>query len=71
MTGRLEQSAVLPEWAMRLADECPNYQFGRQRTANGSSVVAERIGGTGPLVVITAHEDEMRQALTVARAPQI
>jgi hypothetical protein len=66
----LASGITLPEWAERLADECPGYRFSRQRTWGGLSVVAERNAGTGPILVITADEDEMRSALGLrARHP--
>ena len=63
----LASGIMLPEWAQRLADECPGYRFSRQRTRRGLSVVAERKAGIGPVLVITADEDEMRSALGLSR----
>lgn len=58
--------AKLPEWATELADACTGYQFATYLTFHGRAVVAERVAaGSGPLVVITSEEREMRAALQV------
>jgi hypothetical protein len=56
------ESAGLTE----LAAEFPGYDFGTQRTWDGTSIIAVRQRGSdrpGPCVVITADVDEMRSAL--------
>jgi hypothetical protein len=50
----------------KLADEFPGYDFGTQRTWEGTSIIAIRQGGParpGLYVVITPDPDEMRRAL--------
>jgi hypothetical protein len=50
----------------KLADEFPGYDFGTQRTWEGTSIIAIRQGGSarpGLYVVITPDPDEMRRAL--------
>ena len=50
----------------KLADEFPGYDFGTQRTWDGTSIVAIRQGDSarpGLYVVITPDMDEMRRAL--------
>jgi hypothetical protein len=50
----------------KLADEFPGYDFGTQRTSEGTSIIAIRQDGSarpGLYVVITADLDEMRRAL--------
>jgi hypothetical protein len=49
-----------------LVAEFPGYDFGTQRTWDGTSIIAVRQAGSerpGPCVVITADVDEMRSAL--------
>jgi hypothetical protein len=49
-----------------LADEFPGYDFGTQRTWDGTSIIAIRRGDCsrpGLYVVITPDPDEMRRAL--------
>jgi hypothetical protein len=49
-----------------LAAEFPDYDFGMQRTWDGTSIIAVRQDGSerpGLCVVITADIDEMRRAL--------
>jgi hypothetical protein len=56
------ESAGLTE----LAAEFPGYDFGTQRTWDGTSIIAVRQDGSerpGLCVVITADVDEMRRAL--------
>jgi hypothetical protein len=56
------ESADLSE----LAAEFPGYDFGTQRTWDGTSIIALRQDGSerpGLCVVITADIDEMRRAL--------
>ena len=50
----------------KLADEFPGYDFGTQRTWEGTSIIAIRQGGSarpGLYVVITPDPDEMRRTL--------
>jgi hypothetical protein len=54
---------VLPEWAQDLSRTCTQYNFTTQLVSEGRSVMARRISGTGPLLVMTRSEDEMRAAL--------
>ena len=54
----------LPEWARALAAQCPEYTFSRCELFRRNSVAAVRAApGTGPDVVITSDEAEMRAAL--------
>jgi hypothetical protein len=54
----------LPEWARALAAQCPGYTFSRCELFRRNSVAAVRAApGTGPDVVITSDEAEMRAAL--------
>jgi hypothetical protein len=54
----------LPEWAEELSRACPRYVFSSTTVWNGRAVVAVLTGaGSGPLLVITRDEDEMRAAL--------
>ena len=49
-----------------LAAEFPGYEFARQQTRGGVSIIATRLGGCaqpGLYVVITSDLDEMRRAL--------
>ena len=58
----ISESAMLSE----LAAEFPGYEFSTQRTWEGVSLIAVRLGGserTGLCVVITPDLDEMRRAL--------
>jgi hypothetical protein len=55
---------LLPDWALKLSQRCTRYTFTTTCTHGGRfAVVAERVTGTGPSVVITSSEDEMRAAL--------
>jgi len=57
----------LPAELSGLAAEFPDYEFAKQRTWGGISIVARRHGGSarpGLYVVVTADPDEMRRALT-------
>jgi hypothetical protein len=54
---------VLPEWAADLSRACTGYVFTTQLVSEGRSVMARRVSGTGPLLVMTRSEDEMRAAL--------
>jgi hypothetical protein len=54
---------VLPEWAEDLSRTCTGYVFTTQLVSEGRSVMARRVSGTGPLLVMTRSEDEMRAAL--------
>jgi hypothetical protein len=54
---------VLPEWAEHLSRTCTGYVFTTQLVSEGRSVMARRTSGTGPLLVMTRSEDEMRAAL--------
>jgi hypothetical protein len=54
----------LPSWAEKLADEYPRYSFARCDVFHGTAVAAVRAEpGSGPHVVITSDEAEMRAAL--------
>jgi hypothetical protein len=59
----------MPGWARRLASAVPGYTFTSCLVSGGRhAVAAERTGGTtGPVIVITDDEDEMRAALGVTR----
>jgi len=55
----------------KLADEFPGYDFGTQRTWEGTSIIAIRQDGSarpGLYVVITPDLDEMRRALLEGEA---
>jgi hypothetical protein len=55
---------VLPEWAEELTRSCDRYTFTTMQVHTGRAVVATKSGdGTGPLLVITSNEAEMRKAL--------
>jgi hypothetical protein len=54
---------ALPEWAADLSRTCTGYVFTTQLVSEGRSVMARRVSGTGPLLVMTRSEDEMRAAL--------
>jgi hypothetical protein len=53
----------LPPWAQELIRSCDRYTFTTTQVREGRSVEARRISGTGPMLVITHSEDEMRAAL--------
>lgn len=56
----------LPADLSRLAADFPGYEFARQQTHGGTSIVARRRGGCtwpGLYAVITDDLDEMRRAL--------
>ena len=59
-TGRL-----LPLWAENLTRTCGDrYTFSTMQVYDGRTVVAVKTGeGSGPLLVVTRSEDEMRMAL--------
>lgn len=60
----------MPGWATRLASVVPGYRFSTFRLWDRCSVVAERVGGsTGPVIVITSDEAEMRSSLGVTSQP--
>jgi hypothetical protein len=54
---------LLPEWAYQLSRRCTRYNFSTQWVHAGRSVVAVRVSCTGPALVITRDEDEMRAAI--------
>jgi hypothetical protein len=59
---------TLPGWVSELARDCPGYKFRTQLTYHGRSIVAEQVhDGTGPVVVVTPYEQEMRAALSDPR----
>src|SRR5919204_2143841 len=63
-TYRTGPGGALPGWAAELAEACGGYTFMTARVHDGDAVEARRAGdGTGPLVVITGSEEEMRAAL--------
>jgi hypothetical protein len=54
----------LPGWARDMAGQYPAYRFATCDVFRGRAVAAVRMQpGTGPHVVITSHESEMRAAL--------
>jgi hypothetical protein len=54
-------------WVGQLARDCTGYEFSIYRTFRGRAVIARQVkDGTGPVVVITPDEPEMRRALGVA-----
>jgi hypothetical protein len=56
--------ARLPDWAKALSDVYRRYTFARCDVFRGTAVAAVRSApGTGPMVVITDSETEMRTAL--------
>jgi hypothetical protein len=60
----------MPGWAKRLASVVPGYRFSTVRLWDRHSVAAERVSGTtGPVIVITSDENEMRAALGVTSLP--
>jgi hypothetical protein len=61
--GAGAKTGLLPPWAQELTRSCDPYTFTTTQVREGRSVVARRISGTGPDVVITRSEDEMRAAL--------
>jgi len=61
----------LPEWVRALAAQCPEYTFSRCELFRRNSVAAVRAArGTGPDVVITSDEAEMRAALGLPMSNQ-
>ena len=59
-----DMSARLPAWARAMARQYPAYAFARCDVFRGRAVAAVRMQpGTGPRVVITSREKEMRAAL--------
>jgi hypothetical protein len=56
---------TLPAWAEELAGSCLQYTFTTMRIHDGRrAVVAAKSGdGSGPLLVVTTDEGEMRAAL--------
>jgi hypothetical protein len=55
---------LLPLWAQELTRSCDRYTFTSTQVHGGRAVVATRSGDvTGPLLVITSNEQEMREAL--------
>ncbi len=59
-----DMSARLPAWAQAMAHQYPAYAFARCDVYRGQAVAAVRMQpGTGPRVVITSREKEMRAAL--------
>jgi hypothetical protein len=63
----------LPAGLSRLAAEFPGYEFGLQRSRDGTSFVAIRNHGLarpGLYAVITADLDEMRRALVEGERPR-
>jgi hypothetical protein len=61
--GAAAKAGLLPPWAQELTRSCDRYTFTTTEVHEGRSVVARRISGTGPDVVITRNEQEMREAL--------
>lgn len=58
---------ALPDWARELAGECPVYAFAPCDVFRCRAVAAVRMSpGTGPYVVISSDEREMRTALGLA-----
>jgi hypothetical protein len=54
----------LPKWAQRLVGEYPRYSFSPCDVFRGKAVAAVRSApGSGPYVVITDDESDMRAAL--------
>jgi hypothetical protein len=62
---------LLPAWAEELSRTCRTHTFSTMQVSDGRAVVAVQAGdGSGPLLVVTRHEDEMRAALGLkAREP--
>jgi len=59
-----DMSARLPAWARAMARQYPAYAFARCDVFRGQAAAAVRMQpGTGPRVVITSREKEMRAAL--------
>ena len=55
---------LLPEWAHELSRTCRTHTFTTMQVYDGRAVVAvQAVDGSGPLLVVTRHEDEMRAAL--------
>jgi hypothetical protein len=65
--GPAAKRGLLPPWAQELIRTCDRYTFTTTQVYQGRSVLARRISGTGPDVVITRSEDEMRDALGLKR----
>lgn len=62
--GAAAKRGLLPPWAQKLTRTCDRYTFTTTQVHGGRAVVAAKSGdGTGPLLVITASEDEMLLAL--------
>jgi hypothetical protein len=60
----------MPRWATRLASVVPGYRFSTVRVWDRRPVAAERVSGTtGPIIVITSDENEMRAALGMTSQP--
>jgi hypothetical protein len=54
---------LLPDWALELSRTCPRYTFATMQVHEGRAVVATLVDGTGPMLVVTRNEDEMRRAI--------
>jgi hypothetical protein len=62
--GVTARDGLLPPWAQELARSCDRYTFTTTQVHAGRAVVAVKSdAGTGPVLVITRSEDEMRGAL--------
>lgn len=58
------KGSLLPAWAQALGRTCNWYTFTAMLVRDGRAVVASKSGhGPGPLLVITASQDEMLTAL--------
>jgi hypothetical protein len=62
--GAATTNGVLPPWAQELTRACDWYTFTTMQVHEGRAVVAIKSGDhSGPLLVITSNEEEMRDAL--------
>jgi hypothetical protein len=62
--GAGAKAGLLPPWAQELTRSCDRYTFTTTQVHGGRAVVAIKSGEiTGPLLVITSNEQEMREAL--------
>jgi hypothetical protein len=62
--GAGTHGSLLPSWAQELTRTCSWYTFTTMLVHGGRAVVAAKSGdGAGPLLVVTASEEEMLVAL--------
>ena len=60
----VQRGSMLPFWAHELSRDLEGrYRLTTMQVYDGRAVVAVRVDGAGPLLVVTGDEGEMRQAL--------